>query len=480
MVEVKTIHEIINEVSPYYKKQKKPEAVHDLVYDSSSETLEPVYFFILDLMNDMAFTTEKIADNFGSSPGSGHFGELTQRLSIMQQQGGKLLGDINVVLKSILNIIYDLRDFKMRLQVYDDLKDNEKKEAALLSLKQIWLDKVDVQRGQGSIHGMTTGQLGFVTLRDSFLFAKDVKAAKELDLNERVKRIILARIEEFNIWLKMSEAELRKRFSLERTYLRSQVNSLKIYSRWAKPYLKAAQDLETKDFGRNPSMVKAFNTLLLELTLFGYKEFDVTGAVKAFDMPKLSKIKRKYNTCVIVEFNFRGIPQKAGQQFHYVFGGKANVKFSAYTLNEDEIKKIKEKLDKSDYEDILGLIEGATTESLGQLKKDIDEFLEEDNERKEEKKKMNLKDTFEPFSALFGAYSEPEEKKENRKEEKKKQKGIFEFFGFKDKEKDEVEPDSFVEKEYLRKLSAEESAKQAFAVFDVYKKAHGMESFPGA
>jgi hypothetical protein len=261
----------------------------------------------------------------------------------------------------------------------------------------------------------------------------------------------------------MSESELRKRYSLEKTYLKSQVNSLKIYSKWAKPYLKAAQSLETKDFGKNPGMVKAFNTILLELALFGYKEFDVVSAVKATDMPKLSKIKRKYDTCVVVEFEFRGIPQKAGQQYHYVFGGRADMKFSAYALNEDEIKKVKEKMDKAEYEDILGLIEGATTDSLDLVKKDIDEFLEEDNEKKSEKKKMSLRDMFEPFSALFGAYDKSEKKDEKKKEELK-----------------DVESDSFIEKEYLRKLSVEESAKQAFALFDVYKKAHGMESFPGA
>jgi len=45
---VKTISEIIEEVIG-----KKPKMEHKLVYDSPTETLEPLYFFILDLMNDM-------------------------------------------------------------------------------------------------------------------------------------------------------------------------------------------------------------------------------------------------------------------------------------------------------------------------------------------------------------------------------------------------------------------------------------------
>ena len=64
----------------------------------------------------------------------------------MQQQGTKILGDINTVLRSILNIIHDLKDFRTRLQGYDDLnsKDKNTSEGAKLSLKQIWLDKVDI------------------------------------------------------------------------------------------------------------------------------------------------------------------------------------------------------------------------------------------------------------------------------------------------------------------------------------------------
>src|SRR3990172_41244 len=90
----------------------KPLAEHTLVYDSSSETLEPIYFFILDLMNDFRFEVKKLVDNFSSSPGSGHFSELGQRATIMQQQGTKILGDVNTVLRSVLNIIYDLKEFR--------------------------------------------------------------------------------------------------------------------------------------------------------------------------------------------------------------------------------------------------------------------------------------------------------------------------------------------------------------------------------
>src|SRR4030042_31365 len=205
------------------------ESKHTIVYESYSETLEPIYYFILDLM-----------------------------------------------------------DFRLRLQSYEDLKDKDpdKSAAARLSLKQIWLDKVDVNKGNSSIKAMALGQGGFVTLIDAFLAANDVSdITHKLDLNDRVKRILIPRIQEFNYWIAQSEVELRKRYELEKNYLRSQVNSLKLYSRWVKPYLKAASDLESKEKGREPGLVKTFNTILLELTLIGKTKLDVADEAAKGNLP---------------------------------------------------------------------------------------------------------------------------------------------------------------------------------------------------
>ena len=465
MAEIKTISEMIKDISPYYNKKGKPEVEHKLVYDSSSETLEPVYFFILDLMEESKLGVQKLIDNFSSSPGSGHFAEIGQRSTIMQQQGTKILGDVNTVMRSVLNIIYDLKDFRIRLQHYNDLKAKNKDriEAARLSLKQIWLDKVDIQKGNSSIKAMALGQAGFQTLLDAFLIVRDASEAKKLDLNERVQRIVIPRIEEFNIWLSQSESELRKRYELERAYLKSQVSALKLYTRWAKPYLRAAAQLETKDYGRDPALVNIFNTLLLELTLIGKQKLDVKDAALEGNLPSefknekfIKSLKRNYNTCVLVDFKFRGIPQKAGQ--HYVFGGKAEVTFRAYSLNDDELAKLDQELDKSDLTDALKLSEGATTESLEQLQAEINEFLEDKSPDEEE---SSSNDTSNPFLALIGFYdkgSSPEKKKDTRKE-------II------------VDKDSWLEGEHLRKLSAKNAEEAAFKLFDLYKKAHGMPSY---
>ncbi|MCK5625121.1 hypothetical protein KAI04_04745 [Candidatus Pacearchaeota archaeon] len=451
---------------PTEKVIAKPLASHTLVYDSSSETLEPIYFFILDLMNDYGLAPQKYIDNFSSSPGSGHFGELGQRATVMQQQAAKLMGDVNTVLRSILNVIYDLKEFRIRLQTYDDLKSGDK-DSAILSLKQIWMDKVDITKGNSSLKAMGLGQAGFATLIDAFLAAKELKDVDKLDLNDRVKRILKPRVHEFYAWLTQSESELRKRYELEKTYLKSQVNSLKLYSRWAKPYLRVAQELESKEMGREAALVKTFNTIILELTLLGKNKIDVEAAALQGDLPReLKKIKTKrgYNSCVLVEFRFRGIPQRVGgQQSHYTFGGRTEVTFMSYALNDDELKKIDEEFEKSDVSDVLKLVEGATTESLDQLDDEINFFLEEESI---DKIKSKPKDTSNPFFALIGKYNKESEKKEvpKKSEDKKEPLGP-------------IQPDTFIEKTQIRALAMHDASETTFNLFDVYKKAHGMPSY---
>ena len=478
MAEIKTVHEIIEEISPYYASRVKakesgkisyvPEAEHKLVYETYSETLEPIYYF--DLMEDFGLRPEKLIDNFSPSPGSTQFGEMGQRASLMQQHAQRILGDVNTVLRSVLNIIYDLKDFKIRLQSYDDLhsSDGVIKNAARLSLKQIWMDKVDINKGNSSIKAMAV-QGGFPTLINAFLAANSVhdvtKPVSEggLDLNDVVKRVIIPRIQEFEQWIVQSEQALRKRYQLEKTYLRSQANSLKLYSRWAKPYLIAAQKLEQKT-SKNAALVNVFNRTILELTLLGKHGLKVKDAAIEGKLPKefqnerfIKKLRRGYNSCILVDFSFRAVPQQGS------YLGRVDVTFRGYALSDDELAKLKQEMDKSDVSDALNLIEGTTDESISQLQEDINSFLEEKDEEEVKAKEAEEKDV-NPFLALLGIGGKKEEKKE-KKDAKKEVKEII------------VPKDNWIEKNHLRKLAAANAGDVGFTLFDIYKKAHGMVSY---
>ncbi len=479
MAEENIPEEIIKRISPFYKARKgQPSAEYKISYNSSTETLEPVYFWILDFMKSgpfAAFTeVDKLIDNFTASPGSGHFAELGQRATIMQQQATKILGDVNNVVKSILNLIYDLKEFQLRLKQYEeaDSKDPFTAEAGLRGLKQIWMDQVDIKKGRGSVN-MLAQDLNFVTIRDAFMAIKSPEEASKMDLNERVKGILKSRILEFIDWKERSYQELKKRYNIEKSYLRAQVDTVKLYSKWAKPYLVAAAKLKMNETSKyKPELVNVFETLYLQLTLFGKNAMKIYDAAIRKEIPpafKDLKLKRDYYSCVLVNLTFRGIPQRAGQQ--YTFGGKVDVNFKAYALNKQELDLLYYNLDKSDFEDSLKLVEGMTQESLGNLKDEVDAFLNEDKPKKEEQVENTN-----PFLALLGMTGKKKEKPKNSEEtaaqEKRKEEEKFKAL-----EKKGIKKDNYAER-IIRAVQEASAKKTAFIIYDVYKKAHGMASVP--
>ncbi|MFH1823505.1 MAG: hypothetical protein ABH817_02210 [archaeon] len=453
-----TFEEIIAKIKKKSESKLKSKDIffweHKIDYDSSAEQLEPIYFWILDFMQKMGFPkVKKISDNFTASPGGGYFSELGQKATVMREQGMKMLQTVGVITKSLVNLIYDLKEFEIRLDMYKKLEDEKTKEEAILNLKQVWIDKVDVQKGNTSIKGMAMGQqFTFSTLIDAFMTAKSVKDVDKLDVGEAVRRILKPRLSEFQDWLTRSEAELTKRFNIERNYLKSQLESLKLYMRWAKPYLKASEQLGMKDEElMRPELVNAFNTLLLEVSLFGYGDLNIKGAVENDQLPKslmqgdlfTGKKKyekfRKYHPCIFIDFSFRGIPNKIPQgQGHYVFGGKSVVTFKAFTLNSDELKLFEKELEKQDIFESMKLIQGATEDSIQQIYDDVQHFLEDDKEKKEDKKK-----------------------KENAKKE-------ITLLNIKKDNGTEI---------LLRHLAEKTAASSCFKLYNTYKKTHGMANF---
>ena len=323
------------------------------------------------------------------------------------------------------------------------------------------MDKVDMQKGQGSINALSSGNLQFVTLRDAFMIANSVSDVEKMDLNDRVKRILEPRVLEFLEWKKRSEEELKKRFEIEKIYLKSQVAALKLNSRWAKPYLRAAQQLMSNErLAGNPALVTAFNTILLELSLMGKGEISVKDSVFEKRLPKeFRKFKnlRKYYQVVLIDFTFRGIPSKTGQ--HYTFGGRADINFRAYALNENEIDLLNEKLSESDLSTALKFIQGMTDDSLEKLKIDIEEFSED----ADQKKKEEISD---PFTAMFSFFKS--EKKDLEKAEKQRIKLL--------KEKG-PKSENYAET-YLRALAEAKVKDTCFNIYDIYKKSIGMATFP--
>lgn len=443
---------------------KYPKETHKIVYDSSTagtELLEQTYFKLFDSMSRPFKNVDKLVDSFVASPGSSYFAEMGAKSSRMQQEAMNMLGAVNQLVKAILNIIYDLKDFETRIEIYNQYKSGSEggKRASFLSLKQIWLDQVDIKKGNTSVKAMALGgQSEFVTLLDAFMAVQSLEHVKELDLNDRVKRILDQRVSEFLIWVKKSEEELRKRFSIETSYLKSQVSTLGLYARWVKPYLKAAKALEQRA-APSAALVTAFNTVLFELALLGSSEYNVEGEIKDGRIPKVLKKhqEKKFNQVLISELNFRSTPQTVGQ--HQRFHGKMTSTFTTYVLRDDELKAIKEALEKDDISDLFNVVGAYPLESIDSMKEDIDHFLEgiKDEEIKEESKEENLN----PFSALFSIFKRKKKAKVVKKEE-------------------EIKIPLPADDQYQKAIRAAaviNTRKDARKVFDGFKKAYNMQNF---
>lgn len=441
---------------------------YKMTYESEVNQLEPVYYWLLDFMQDAGIQVEKIVDNFSASPGSGQFAEMGQRATRMQEEGMKILGAINQVIKSVVQLLYDLKEFEIRLKNYElanTAKDPKEKEAALMGLKNIWLDNVDMKRGRGSVHQMTY-ELGYTTLRDAFLSAnslEDIKnmASKEGVINDQVRRVLEPRLQEFLNWKDMSEKELIKRFEIQKAYLKSQVETMKLYTKWASPYLKAAEDLRMKGFDNNAALVNAFSTSMFELTLLGKKEARVDKK-KFGDYP----MKRKYFSCYLISMKYRGhVGQRVTQKgdMAYGLGGRVDMSFDCYAFNSEELDLIKKGIEEADINQGLKFLQENTQTSLDQMREDIDHFLD-DKKKKSYEIESKKEDNINPFTALFSLFTVfKSEKKDEKKTEIKKP--------------EDIKKDNFVEED-VRNNAAKAAKGMLYAIYDVYKKAHGMASSP--
>lgn len=400
---------------------KNPIEKHSMEYDNfAGNTLEQIYFWLLDYINKEYDSSDKLVDNFSSATGSAHFGDMTIRMSQLQQTAQRNFELANTVIKSLINLVYDLKDFKLKLADYSNRhsKNSDIRKAAILSLKERWMDQVDARRGQASIRSLTS-QLDFVTLLNGFMASNSLEDVKKIDLNDIVRNVLMQRLSEFFKWVDESEKQLKTRYELEKKYLKTQADSIKLYSRWAKPYLQAIKQLEQNQ-ASNSALVTVFETTMLELTLLGKKRYIIEPDISMNNLPKSFRkfMGKNYQYFVVLELKFRSSPQKSQYAGGFTFRGKVYLEMTSYALTENELKVLKEEVEKNDFGDLMSLIGGSTEGSLDTMQDDIKEFLEE--EKKEVKKESN---NVNPFTALFSS-SKKEKKNEGVTKDSDPEKAI--------------------------------------------------------
>lgn len=480
------IDDLIGKVAPRYSKG--PIWENKIVYDTNISTLEPLYFWIIDFL--AGYKPEKLVDNFTAAPGSSYFADLGARATKMQEEAMKILGAVNLVVKSVINLVYDLKNFEQRLAEYDAAKSKKasERERGVLALKEIWMNSVDAQRGMGSINNMAQ-QYGFTLLRPAFMAVMPDKDApldsmndvvdtmqKKLELNDIVLRVLKPRISEFVKWVELSEKELRNRYKIQQSYLRNQVDTLKLYSSWVKPYINAAEQLRMKE-NKEPALVSVFGSMILELTLLAKNQVDVAGEVESGNLPpafakKKDKI-RDFWQVILVDFKFRTYPTQQAPH-----AGRVDIKFSAYALNNDEMLLFEKLREEAAVDSVLGVAERASGESLKVLQEDINRFLELNIEKKEEKEKKEKLLLTELYDDIKKYFVSPSKSEKEREEKEKKAKEKKEKEERKKKLKEEGVADDNYEESVVREFTELNAAEFCFKTFDVFKKSQGMASFP--
>lgn len=456
-------------------KEKYELKKYELTYDSFGESLEPVYYWILDfLREDMGYEVEKTADFFAAAEASGWLGEMGARRTALEKRVSEILGTLNLVIKSIINLVYDLREFDLRFRHYDDLKskDSAIKKSAEQSLKTIWLTEVDMKKGAAAINVMVQN-LNFIALRDAFMAAeimwgktkeetkkKTVTAAEKIDVTDIVRRPLLGRVGEFVDWIYMSEVELRKRYNIEKAYLKSQVAAMQVYTKWARPYLIATQRLmpaevlqfgaEYEKFGISPAeLASPFDVMHTYLEIFGKKAVKTYGKLPEKQFEAIPKEEKIYS-CVEVRLGFRASPGGTTERGHYTAKGKVVVQFIPYIFNEKELEELKKLQDT----EVLQFIDAMTKETLDAMSKEIEEYTGEKKEQPEEKKKLEIP----VIKHIKWTVAQI-----------KKFQEAFKKLGIKMPAKKQL-----WEIELLKAAAVKKAAKDAWTLYEMYKKTHGM------
>ncbi len=457
---------------------------YEMIIQSFTHSIEQYYFWLINFVSKLGYKIEKDKEQMAASVVSQFFGEMSVRRQHLERRGMEILATINTVIKSIVNLLYDLREFDRRLEVYKDLHSNDpkKREAARLTLKRIWMDEVDVRKGGASINAMTAQRgLEFTTLRDSFMVVNSLDAIAKMDLNDRVKRILKGRLEEYLKWEKESEKELTQRRKIELAYLKSQVEALRLYSIWAKPYLKAAQMLSFKEPKVNdPFLIQAFDQSVIEIVIRGIKKynlhnFKMPGGLpvkyspplikkplvpllsepKVYTSKEQSEMKEKRGgphaySIIELRFLWRTKPALVSQSQTggaYRQLGMLDIKFIGYAMTEEEFKSLK----KQEEHEAMKFIEGMTTESLEAMREELEKYLDEADMIEKKEKKNSFVPLLDRISRKPGSKG-----------------GLF----------DSMFSTNKILERKVKELTMKETANALFTVYDIFKKAFRFKSFP--
>jgi hypothetical protein len=445
----------------------KPTKRHRLVHEAFNMALEELYFWTLNHARmDMGFyDVIKVTDTFSASENSAFFGQSAQRLSIQEDRASSFMRGISELVKTLFQIVRELRIIDERLDVYKDWKKSKSADSTLKGLFSDFAENKGGQMQPGSIYHLAN-QVGYAVLPDLFFNTivynkEDVdKIVDKLEFNPNVKSVLKRKLYQFVVWVERTEKELYARKKFQIKYLRQHYLTIKMYMAWVKPYLKHIRRLTmSEDQLDSPYLISSFETSATEVEVIAY----------------VKKGKGKLCPVILMSYYFTTRPVlQYNQEFNRgpVHIGRAIWTIRAYAWTEDEMKMYVAMKDMEDRE-LLGLVDEQLKSAMEMLGDDLDKYLKEaEGELDAEGEKGDVPapkeklepisgnmSVFDPFVSIFKGFGEIGKA------------FLPSSFSFSAKPKQAVYTDSD------RKKIAKDAAAKMWGIYKNYKKAHGLLSW---
>jgi hypothetical protein len=461
----------------------KPLIKYRLIFSDQNFGVEEMYFWVMRyLQSQHEFSYfEKVIDTYAASESSAYFGMMQTRISAQQTQASQYLKGISDMIKSLFQIVREIRILDERMQFYKDTYDeNKNKESSEIVLKGLWIDQVEGgSKNPSSVYGLAS-TVGFVILPDLF-FRVMVKNPLDLDekvnslqFNEKIKEVLKRKLRQYYEWKTRTykELEVRRKFIIK--YLRQHYDTIQLYISWIKPYIRNINRMQAKD--------KHYDAAELITSFEGaISEIEVIIRKKERGCPK-------FNSVVLASFLYVVQPKLDYhmQEYQYkgpVHVGKVDMNLRAYSWTDEQIKAYKAYREDENMQ-ILGSIDASIKEAIDSLGEELKTYLTEAGEKfeKEEAPEKEEKKGF--FGNIFSSFSPKKKEDAGRKVGSAVEPFVGVFKGFAEiitsfgvvlpsikKKEDEYT----VSKE--KNTAGKAAGDGAFYGYHYYKKAHRMTAW---
>jgi hypothetical protein len=439
---------------------------------------QPEYYSVTQMFAALGYKSLRTSETIDPSAVSSLMNMVFEKRKNLQDRVMQLLGNINTVLKSIIAIIYELKELDRNLYLYVELKDNdkEKAEAAELALKRVFLDNVDSRKGGASLSALSRsptqsqGGPGFIDIMSVFYQVKSLKDVQNIERNEQYKNILKNRYIEYEKWKEINGNDLKNRKSLLLQYLKSQMGSFNLYVDWCSTDLSLLSKIGLDTAKKAEAYLKGtgkpdiFENELFKVTIVGYKpvysgeynaeytrlfksngpEVIIKAEPKSIAGNMISrgyeeqnrsfiynKVK-KYGPLVIaaikVQMDFKEKPSK--EQIQPPYEGTLYFRGYPYCFTPEEFYLYKEAQTAKIQKTVFASVDQVIFSSLNIIKEDLDKYVKEADEEEKKKKEKKpqkeyafmdiyraFKDDFTGISKSFSTISSIEKHKTNFSEE---------------------------------------------------------------